>query len=57
MAVWGSRASGLEFQFCSNGILVTLIPERSTLLRGPWGLSRWVHDGDNWGYYTAYMGY
>ena len=22
-----------------------------------WGLSKWVNNGDNWGYYMAYRGY
>ena len=26
------------------------------LLGGSWGLSNWVNNGDNWGYYMAYKG-
>ena len=27
------------------------------LLGGSWGLSKWVNNGDNWGYHMAYRGY
>ena len=33
---------------CKNGVVPL-----ETSLGGSWGLSKWVNNGDNWGYYMA----
>ena len=38
--------------FGTNGVVPL-----ETSLGGSWGLSKWVHNGDNWGYYMAYRSY
>ena len=49
--MWGTTIGVIKgdtrsLEYSSHGLIIV-----SRLLGGSWGLSKWVNNGDNWGYY------